>query len=132
MARRRNRSPLASFALFLVVCGMGWVAWENRDRLKGEKEAPVLEIDLRDKIEIAILDEYEHDTCFFDLRGHLNWRPNERRFRLDILLEETEKCEKRAREICTRIAQRISNETDRPCTVVAFDPSGRELGRCVL
>ena len=132
MARRRNRSPLASLALFLIVCGMGWAAWEHRDDLKGQREDPILEIDMRDRLEDSILDDYEHDACFFDLRGGLGWRPNEHRFRLDILLELGSKCEERAKEICRKIAQYITAETDRPATVVAYDTAGRELGRYVL
>ena len=38
----------------------------------------------------------------------------------------------KARAICNRMANRIQQETEKPATVVAFDPAGREVGRCVL
>lgn len=132
MRRRRTRHPLVSFAFFLVVCSMAWITWEFRDELRHQRDAPVLDHILRDRVEEAILDEFDHDTCFFDLRGHLNWRPNERRYRLDILLEESLECEKRAKEICERIAHRIHAESEIVATVVAFDSAGREVARCVL
>ena len=132
MSRRRIRSPLASFSLFLIVCGMGWVAWENREFFQPESEEIVLDLDLRDRVQEAVYDELNDDTCFFDLRGMLNWRPNERRYRLDLLIEEGETCERRAREICVRAAGIIQRETGVVATVVAFDSAGRELGRCVL
>jgi hypothetical protein len=132
MRRRRTRHPLVSLALFLIVGSMGWVTWEFRDELKYQRDAPILDSVLRERVEEAILDEFDHDACFFDLRGHLNWRPNERRYRLDILMEESSQCEKRADEICQRIAQRIHAESEIVATVVAFDSAGREVGRCVL
>ena len=132
MRRRSTRHPMVSFALFLVLCSMGWATWTYRDELKSEGEVEVADTVIRDRVEEAILDEFSHDACFFDLRGRLNWRPNERRYRLDFVIETTEACERQARSLCKRIAQLINAETDVVATVIAFDASGREVGRYVM
>ena len=132
MPRRRNRNPWVSFALFLIVCTMGWATWEYRHELRFESEQQPLDEELRERVETIILEEFEYEACFLDLRGHLNWRPNEGRYRIDITLDETSECDANARAICTRMAKRIQQETQKPATVVAFDPAGREVGRCVL
>ena len=132
MRRRRTRSPWVSFALFLIVCSMGWATWEYRHELRWESEQAPLDAELRERVENIVIEEFEYEVCFLDIRGRLNWRPRESRYRLDILLEESSECEANARAICTRIATRIQEETEKPATVVAFDPAGREVGRCVL
>lgn len=132
MSRRRARHPLISFSLFLIVCSMGWVAWEYRDELRSKEAPPPLASELRERVEDVILSEFDSDDCFLDISGGLNWRPSERRYRLDILLDNSSTCEERAQGICTRIAERIRADTDLVATVVAFDSAGRELARCVL
>jgi hypothetical protein len=130
--RRKSRSPWVSLALFLIVCSMGWVTWEYRHELRWEREHRPTDTVLRDRVESIVVEEFEHEMCFLDIRGHLNWRPNEGRYRLDLLLDGTTECEGQAGGICERIAKRIAEETESKATVVAFDPAGRELGRCVL
>ena len=132
MRRRSTRDPMVSFALFLVVCSMGWLTWTYRHELKSEGEIEITDMELRDRVEESILQEFSHDVCFFDIRGHLNWRPNERRYRLDLVIETSEECERQARSLCERIARLIYAETDVVATVLAFDASGREVGRYVL
>ena len=98
MRRRSTRNPFVSFCLFLILCSMGWVAWEYREELRSNRAPERLDSVLREQVEEVILREFELDSCFVDVRGGLNWRPNERRFRLDILLEDSAECEDRARE----------------------------------
>lgn len=128
---RRTRSPAVSFALFVLICGMGWVAYENRDFFKGSPTEDLLSTDQKEIIQEKILEAFEDDMCFFGLRGHLSWRPNEQRYLQDIVLEDGERCEERARAICENVAQIIADEADVVATVVAYDRTGRELGRKV-
>jgi hypothetical protein len=132
MRRRRTRNPWVSLALFLVVCSMGYATWELRHELRWTQEVQTLDVEVRERVETIVVEEFEFDECFIDLRSRLSWRPSERRYRLDITLGESQECEGRAREICTRIAKRIEQETEVVATVVAFSPAGRELARCVL
>lgn len=130
--RRKSRSPWVSLALFLIVCSMGWVTWEYRHELRWEEEERAPDTELRDRVENIVLEEFNDEACFLDIRGRLSWRPREGRYRLDLLLEQTSECEGNAPGICRRIAKRIEQETECKATVVAFDPADRELGRCVL
>lgn len=129
---RRVRHPLVSFAMFLVVVGVGMVVWEHRNDLKRQPEHVILEREVREQIETSIDDALANDACYAGLRGHVSWRPNEGRYRLDIDIEDGASCENKARSICEVVARIVSERTNRSATVVAFDSAGREIGRCVL
>lgn len=123
---------MVSLAMFLVLCGAGLAIWEHRHDLTYEPANVVLEAAVREAIQDEIMDTLEQDACFLGLRGNVSWRPNERRYRLDIDVAEGAGCESSARGICAQVAQIIRTRTGREATVVAFDPAGRELGRAVL
>lgn len=129
---RRVRPPAVSFALFLLICGMGWVAYENRDFFKGEPKQELLTREIKDMLREQIYEDFENETCFLELRGGLNWRPNEHRYLLDIVVADGETCENGAKQICEDIALLIQREAGVIATVVAYDRAGREVGRKVL
>ncbi len=129
---RRVRHPLVSLAMFLVVCGMAYAVWENRAALKSTPAGQLLDRTTRDEIQDRVFTAFEDDDCFSGLRGNMNWRPNEQRYRLDIVVVDGAECEGRARSLCRQIAEMIREDTDIAATVIAFDASGREVGRCVL
>jgi hypothetical protein len=129
---KRVRHPLVSFAMFLVVVAAGVVVWQHRDEFKGQPQEVVLERAVREALENDILDSLQDDGCFDGMRGHVNWRPNEGRYRLDLEIADGASCERRARALCEHVARMIQERTDRPATVIAYDRAGRELGRCVL
>ena len=62
MPRRRNRNPWVSFALFLIVCTMGWATWEYRHELRFESEQQPLDEELRERVETIILEEFEYEA----------------------------------------------------------------------
>lgn len=129
---RRVRHPLVSLAMFLILCGAGLALWEHRHELTYEPTNVVLEAEVRERIHQEIHDTLEHEDCFLGLRGNVNWRPNEGRYRLDIDLADGAGCEARARDICEQVAQIVREGTGREATVIAFDAAGREIGRAVL
>ncbi len=129
---RRVRHPMVSFAMFLIVVGMGFVVWENRHALKGEKAGQLLDQNTRTEIQDNIYEAFEQDECFSGLRSNISWRPNEQRYRLDIEVEDGDLCEQKAKSLCEQVAQMVKQQTGVMATVVAFDAAGREVGRCVL
>jgi hypothetical protein len=132
MSKRRVRPPAVSFALFLVICGMGWVAYEHRDFFRSDPPKELLTREKKDILREEIYRSLETDDCFLELRGALSWRPNEGRYLLDILVVDGELCELRAKQLCEEIAFLIQDEAGVIATVVAYDQAGRELGRKVL
>lgn len=129
---RRNRHPAVSFALFLVICGMGWVAYENRDFFKSAPKEEILTSEVKAMLRETIYEVWEDDECFLELRSNLNWRPNAQRYLLDIVVVDGAACEDNARQLCWDIALLIQRETGVVATVVAYDRAGREVGRKVL
>ena len=129
---RRVRHPMVSFAMFMIVVCMGYVVWENRGMLKGEKAGELMDRDTRDQLQEKIYDSFENHECFSGLRSNVSWRPNEQRYRLDIEVEDGDLCESGAKALCEQVAILIKQETEVVATVVAFDAAGREVGRCVL
>ena len=129
---RRVRRPAVSFAMFMVVAAVGFVVWENRHELKGQPEHVILEREVREHIEEEILTALDRDSCFVGLRGHISWRPNEGRYRLDIEINDGAGCESKARGLCEQVARIVRERTNREATVSAFDGAGREVARCIL
>ncbi len=129
---RRTRHPAVSFALFLVICGMGWVAYENRDFFKGEPKEELLTSEVKAMLRETIYEVWENDECFLELRSNLNWRPNEHRYLLDIIVADGSSCEDGAKQLCWDIALLIQREAGVTATVIAYDRAGREVGRKVL
>lgn len=129
---RRVRPPAVSFALFLVICGMGWVAYENRDFFRGEPKRELLSREVKDLLREEIYEVFESDACFIELRGSLSWRPNEQRYLLDIIVADGTSCEDGSKQLCWDIALLIQRQTGVSATVVAYDRAGRQIGRKVL
>ena len=129
---RRVRHPMVSLAMFLVLAGAGLAIWEHRHDLTYEPANVVLQAEVREAIQDEIMEKLQNDACFAGMRSNVSWRPNERRYRVDIEIEEGAGCESNARSICTTVAQIIRTRTGREATVIAFDPAGREIGRAVL
>lgn len=127
----RVRHPAISFALFLLLCGMGWAAYENRDVFQGSPAQELLGREAKDRLRESIQHTMEGEPCFLEVRGHLNWRPNEHRYLLDLVLADGELCELKADAICEQVARQIQDEASVVATVVAYDLAGRELGRKV-
>jgi hypothetical protein len=128
----RTRHPAVSFALFVLICGLGYLAYVNRDMFRGSPAEELLSQDQKELIQERILEELDEEMCFHGLRGQLSWRPNEQRYLQDIELEDGEVCERKAREICEHVAQIIYEQAGVVSTVIAYDRAGRELGRKVL
>lgn len=128
----RTRHPAVSFFLFVIICGLGYLAYVNRDVFHGEPAGELLSQDQKALIQEKILKELEEEMCFRGLRGQLSWRPNEQRYLQDIELEDGDTCERKAREICDHVAQIIQEEAGVVATVIAYDRAGRELARKVL
>jgi hypothetical protein len=118
--------------MFLIVLGMAYAVWENRDALKGEKAGQLLDQTERADIQERIFETFEMDPCFSGLRSNISWRPNEGRYRLDIEVADGETCERNARNLCEQVALLIRERLQVEATVVALDAAGREVGRCVL
>jgi len=129
---RRVRHPLVSFAMFLVVCTMAYAVWENRAGLKSQPAGQLLDRSTRDDVQDHVFTAFEDDDCFAGLRSNMNWRPNEQRYRMDIVVEDGADCEGKARTLCEQVAEMIREDTGISATVIAFDAAGREVGRCVL
>lgn len=129
---KRVRHPMVSLGMFLILAGTGFVVWENRHELTYETSHVVMHANVRRAIQDEVMGTLENDACFLGMRSNLSWRPNEKRYRLDIELMEGGTCEARARSICLIVAQIIKTRTEKEATVIAFDPAGREMGRVVL
>ncbi|MDJ0523477.1 MAG: hypothetical protein QNJ90_15520 [Planctomycetota bacterium] len=129
---RRVRHPMVSFAMFLIVVGMGFVVWENRNMLKGEAAGELMDQTTRADLQDQIYETFESDDCFMGLRSNINWRPNEQRYRLDIEVADGQSCERGAKVLCEQIAHLIKDQTQVIATVIAFDAAGREVGRFVM
>ena len=93
---KRVRHPMVSFAMFLIVCGVGLAIWEHRHELTYEPANVVLEATVREAIQDDIMETLAQEDCFLGMRGNVSWRPNERRYRLDIDIEEGAGCEANA------------------------------------
>jgi hypothetical protein len=129
---KRVRQPLVSLGMFLVLCGTGFVVWEHRHELTYEAGSVTMHANVRRAIEDEIMGTLEKDECFIGMRSNISWRPNEKRYRLDIEMLDGGTCEARARSVCMQIARIIKSRTDKEATVIAFDTAGREMGRAVL
>lgn len=125
----RVRHPLKSLFLLLVLGAGALYVWNHREWLQSDashllpetKKAEILE-----RIRRTVLE----DRCYVAMRGSLNWRPNEQRYRLDITVMEN--CEPEARRLCEEIASIITELAQVPATVIAYDDTGREIARQVL
>jgi hypothetical protein len=125
----RVRHPLKSLVLFLALCGAGVWVWENRGSLRSDAST-LLPEEKKEEILERIRAAVETENCYVAMRGTLNWRPNEQRYRLDITVMEN--CESQAKRLCNEIAQLIRSEAEVAATVIAYDDTGREVAREVL
>ena len=133
MRGRSTRNPLVSFALFLILCGMGFVAWEKRGEIRwgGSGEAPPVDAALTESVLDAVLEQFGDEDCFVELRGGLMMRPREERFRLEITVSSGRTCEDASTTLCKRIAHLIRSQSGYVATVVAYDSGDRQVGRYV-
>jgi hypothetical protein len=130
MSSRVNH-PLKSFVLFVLVLGAAWAGYEylyKRGLLTSEA-SELLSKDRKDGLREAILKFYDKDPCFRDMRGNMNWRPNEQRYRVELIVVDG--CEDRAKSLCEEIAQFIKHETNAKASVWAFDSGQREVAHFV-
>ncbi len=125
----RVRPPAVSFLLFVLLCAGAWFAYSHRDWLKGS-QTQLLPDEQRQALLERIREEVDADPAYVALRGSLNWRPNEQRYRLDVTVAENREAE--ARRLCQRIAEIIREQARVAATVIAYDDSGREVAREVL
>jgi hypothetical protein len=125
----RVRHPLKSLFLLLVLGAGAAYVWNHRDWFQNDPSQLLPEArkaEILERIRRTVLD----DRCYVAMRGSLNWRPNEQRYRLDITVMEN--CELEARRLCEEIATIISELAQVPATVIAYDDTGREIARQVL
>lgn len=122
----RTRHPLQSLFLFVVVCAVAYFAYENRHLMTG-KASDHLTAKRKSEIRDMILAEFGTDADFVTVRS-ISWRPRERRYRLDVELDDATS---NARDMCLDIAAFIAKESEMEATVVGVDSTGRELGRAV-
>ena len=125
----RVRKPLHSFILFLMVCGLAYLAWENRDFFENEPKQ-LLTRNQVEELRERVVYAFQEDACFLEVRGNLNWRPREQRYRMEIVVGND--CEMQARKLCEDIAHFVQQTYNVPATVFAFDDAGREVARAVL
>ncbi len=126
----RVRHPAKSFAMFVVVCAVAWFAYENRHFFQSEKK-DLLTQDVREQLREAIISRFDAEVDFLGVQGDIAWRPNEQRYRLNILVDQNTE-QKTARRICEGIAQMIVDATETSATVFAYDDANREISRAVL
>lgn len=126
----RPRHPLKSVVMFLVVAGIGYTAYLNRDRLKGGGEGPIPAAEEIELITTAILERYEREDCFISMRTSLLWRKGEGRYRLDIEVDYG--CDRSAKSLTADIARLITGKSGKPSTVFAYDETDREVARTIL
>ena len=131
MRRRSIRNPMVSLAMFLVLCCTGWVAWEKRDDIRWQGEVTTIDPRITEGLIDSILETFERDECFVDLRSTLAWRPREQRYRLEIDVESGQTCEDASKTLCKRIADLISRQSGYKASVMAYDAGNREVGRYV-
>lgn len=130
MSSRVNH-PFKSFVLFVLVVGLGWAGYEylyKRGLLTGEA-AELLTQDHKEELRAAILTTYDRDPCFRDMRGNMNWRPNEQRYRVEIIVVDG--CEDRAKGLCQEIAKFVKDKSGSRASVWAFDSGQREVAHFV-
>jgi hypothetical protein len=124
--------PWKSFVLFLVLVGLGWAAYEFlyvQRVLGGGSVGDTLTTDQRDALRERIETQFEQDRCFQGVRGHINWRPRDDFYRIEIIVNQG--CEDRARYLCREIADLVERTHQVPCSVWAFDDAGRQLAQHV-
>ena len=127
----RVNHPFKSLVLFLIVLGAGWAGYEYLYKgglLTGEA-SELLSQDRKEELREAILRAYDPDPCFKDMRGNMNWRPNEQRYRVEIIVMDG--CEQRARDLCEEIAKYVYSQSSSRASVWAFDSGQREVAHYV-
>lgn len=122
------RHPAKSLLMLLILCGGAYAMYHYRHHfLKG----PERKISAEERVAIRddIVEKFGTEEAFIGIKGHLNWRPKESRYRLDIEVQTG--FEEAAGPLCARIAQFIYEKTEKEATVYAFDNANREVGRHV-
>ena len=132
MTRRHGtNSPLKTLICLLIIGGLGYAAYANRDKLqeltKGAEPPPSSQIE---RLNGLIEQRLENNGCVDGLRTQLLWRSHEQRWRLDILL--LQECEGEAKDICNEIAEMLQRETGKPATVWGYDVTDRLLAKVIL
>ena len=129
--RRGTNSPLKTLICLLIIGGLGYAAYANRDKLqeltKGSEPPPASQVT---RLSGLIDERLAHNDCVEGLRTQLLWRQHEQRWRLDILLFQ--ECETEARGICTEIAEMLQRETGKPASVWGYDATDRVLAKVIL
>lgn len=115
--------------MFVLLCAGAYAVYTHRDMLRGSSTELLPEAK-KDQILDRIRQTVDSEACYVALRGTLNWRPNEQRYRLDFTVREN--CDVEARRLCREVAEIIREEAQVVATVIAYDDSGREVAREVL
>ncbi len=123
---RRYRHPLKSLLMFVLLIAGAYYGYENRHLLKGETQE-VLSGDQRDELRDDVVARWQDHPNFITVRA-MSWRPNERRYRVEVFVRDVTDTPK---PLCKEIAAFIHAEYEVDATVLAIDRSGRELCRVV-
>jgi hypothetical protein len=123
---RRYRHPLKSFVMFILLVAGAYYGYENRHLFKGEVEE-VLSGDQRDELRADVVARWQDHPDFVTVRA-MSWRPNERRYRLEVSVQDAIESPK---PLCQEIAEFVRAQYEVDATVLAIDSSGRELCRVV-
>lgn len=129
LARRTNH-PLKSFLLFVVACGLAWLAWDYihvQGGLKSESVAPDTST-LCEEARNAILERFQNDYCL-DQIDPIHYRTAQDHYRVRFTVPHD--CTGRARDMCVDIADYASTILDATVGVFAFDPAGNEIAKYV-
>ena len=122
------RHPMKSFVMFLLLCGAAYAVYHYRHHFV---QGPEKKLSAEDRVAIRddIVAKFGNEDAFIGIKGHLNWRPKEQRYRMDIEVQLG--YEEQANGLCERIARYIYESTEKEATVIAFDNANREVGRAV-
>jgi hypothetical protein len=126
----RVNHPLKSFILFLVVVGLGWLAYEFiyvRRIFEGEPDVFVSQQE-KNLLRDMILDRYEGDLCFLEI-GQLLYRPKENLYRVELRVGDG--CSDRAKRICEEISVLVDEAVQKPAAVWALDAAGNSVAHYV-
>ena len=114
MAKRVNH-PLKSFALFLVVCGLGYVGYHYihvKGVLRFEREKFVERAKL-DEVRAAVMENFGTEEALLEL-GPVYYRPKENRYRIDLILKDgfEDRAKVLVREVAELIEERIGRDPE--------------------
>lgn len=125
MPRRNN--PVATFLLFLAVCGFGWASYEfiYVQGIFRNKEIPPPPLDQVEGLKRQIEETLGTDPCFLQINS-INWRAHVGQYRVDVAMLEN--CDKEAaKRMAARVAELVHRGSNGMESEVWMYVLGREV-----